>query len=131
MGHLLGEPRYLVAAERTIKAAWPVLEKYPQGHMSLLIALDELLNPPETVILRGDAATIGGWQSDLAKLYAPRRLVLAIPAEVTDLPPALAGKPVRGEAAAYVCRGSVCSSPVESFSALAAHLRQAASPQSS
>ena len=131
MGHLLGETRYLLAAERTIKAAWPVLEKYPQGHMSLLIALDELLNPPETVILRGDAATIGAWQRDLAKLYAPRRMVLAIPAEATDLPPALADKPARGNAVAYVCRGSVCSNPVESFSALAAHLRQAASPQSS
>ena len=131
MGHLLGESRYLQAAERTIKAAWPVLEKYPQGHMSLLTALDELLNPPETIILRGEAATLGTWQSDLAKLYAPRRLVLAIPGETTGLPPALADKPVRSRAAAYVCRGSVCSAPVESFSVLAAHLRQGVSPRSS
>ena len=131
MGHLLGEPRYLQAAESTLRAAWPVLEKYPQGHMSLLIALEELLNPPEIVILRGEEATIREWQSDLAKLYAPRRMVLAIPTDAVDLPPALGDKPVRGKAAAYVCRGSVCSAPVESFSALAAHLRQAASPRSS
>jgi uncharacterized protein len=131
MGHLLGESRYLLAAERTIAAAWPVLEKYPQGHMSLGLALEELLNPPQIVILRGDAATIGAWQSDLAKLYAPRRLVLAIPTDAAGLPPAFADKPVRGKAAAYVCRGSVCSTPVESFSGLAAHLRQAASPRSS
>jgi len=131
MGHLLGESRYLLAAERTIRAAWPVLEKYPQGHVSLLIALEELLNPPETVILRGEAATLGAWQSDLAKLYAPRRLVLAIPGDTPDLMPAFADKPVQGQAAAYVCRGSVCSTPVESFSALAAHLRQAVSPRSS
>jgi uncharacterized protein YyaL (SSP411 family) len=131
MGHLLGEPRYLEAAERTIRAAWPVLEKYPQGHMSLLIALEELLNPPETVILRGDAATLETWRRELAKLYAPRRLVLAIPAQAAGLPPALAAKPVRGQATAYVCRGSVCSAPVESFSVLAAHLRQGVSPQSS
>ena len=32
MGHLLGEPRYLQAAERTLRAAWPMLEKFPQGH---------------------------------------------------------------------------------------------------
>ena len=131
MGHLLGEPRYLQAAESTLRAAWPVLEKYPQGHMSLLIALEELLNPPEIVILRGEEATIREWQNDLAKLYAPRRMVLAIPADAADLPPALGDKPVRGKAAAYVCRGSVCSAPVESFSALAAHLRQAVSPRSS
>ena len=92
MGHLLGEPRYLEAAERTLRAAWPVLEKHPQGHMSLAVALEELLNPPEIVILRGDAATLQTWSHDLAKLYAPRRLVLAIPAEATAVPPALADK---------------------------------------
>jgi uncharacterized protein YyaL (SSP411 family) len=107
------------------------LEKYPQAHISLLIALEETLNPPETVILRGKAATVETWRRDLAKLYAPRRMVLAVPAEATDLPPALAAKPVRGEAVAYVCEGSVCSAPLESFSALAAHLRQAASSRSS
>ena len=131
MGHLLGEPRYLAAAERILQAAWPVLEKYPQGHTSLLIALEETLHPPETVILRGDAATLRTWGRDLAKLYAPRRMVLAVPADATDLPPALADKPVREAAVAYVCQGSVCSAPLESFSALAAHLRQAASSQSS
>jgi hypothetical protein len=138
MGHVLGEPRYLAAAERTLQAAWPVLEKYPQGHTTLLIALEETLNPPEIVILRGAAATIETWRRDLAKIYAPRRLVLAIPADATDLPPALADKPVPPEnpvdapaAVAYVCQGSVCSAPLKSFSELAAHLRQAASRQSS
>ena len=131
MGHLLGESRYLLAAESTLRAAWPVLEKYPHGHMSLLMALEELLNPPEIVILRGEAAGIGVWQADLAKLYAPRRMVLAVPADATDLPPALGNKPARGKALAYVCRGSVCSAPLESFSELAAHLRQAGLPQSS
>jgi uncharacterized protein len=131
MGHLLGEPRYLAAAERTLQAAWPVLEKYPQGHTTLLIALEEALNPPETVILRGEAATLETWRRDLARIYAPRRMVLAVPAEATDLPPALADKPVREMAVAYVCQGSVCSAPLDSFSALAAHLRQAASSRSS
>jgi uncharacterized protein len=131
MGHLLAEPRYLAAAERALQAAGPVLEKYPQGHTSLLIALEETLNPPETVILRGKAATLETWRRDLARLYAPRRMVLAVPAEATGLPAALADKPVREAAVAYVCQGSVCSAPLESFSALAAHLRQAASSRSS
>jgi uncharacterized protein YyaL (SSP411 family) len=131
MGHLLGETRYLAAAEETLRTAWPVLEKYPQAHMSLLIALEELLNPPETIILRGEAAAIESWRRDLARLYAPRRLVIAVPADAGDLPPALEEKPVRGDAVAYVCEGSVCSAPLESFSALAAHLRQEASRRSS
>jgi uncharacterized protein YyaL (SSP411 family) len=129
MGHLLADTRYLAAAEQTLRAAWLVLEKYPHAHTSLLIALDELLNPSETLILRGDAEAIESWRRDLARLYAPRRMVLAIPADARDLPPALADKPVRGEAVAYACKGSVCSAPLESLSALVHHLRQAASHQ--
>ena len=131
MGHLLGEPRYLAAAEKTLRTAWPVLEKYPQAHMSLLIALEELLNPPATIILRGEAATIESWRRDLARLYAPRRLVIAVPGDASDLPATLQEKAVRGDAVAYVCKGSVCSAPLDSFSALAAHLRQEASHRSS
>jgi uncharacterized protein len=131
LGHLLGEARYLAAAEKTLRTAWPVLEKYPQAHMSLLIALEELLNPPETIILRGEAAAIEAWRRDLARLYAPRRLIIAVPGDARDLPPALEEKPTRGDAVAYVCRGSVCSAPLESFSALTAHLRQAGSHRSS
>jgi uncharacterized protein YyaL (SSP411 family) len=130
MGHLLGETRYLAAAEQTLKAAWPVIEKYPHGHMRLLIALEELLHPPEIVILRGETHEIESWQSELAKLYAPRRLILAVPADARDLPPALADKQTRGKAVAYVCEGSVCSAPLESFSALINHLRRGVSPQS-
>jgi uncharacterized protein YyaL (SSP411 family) len=123
MGHLLGDTRYLAAAEQTVRAALPLLEKYPHAHTSLLTALEELLNPPETVILRGEPGAIEGWRAELAKLYAPRRLVLAIPADATGLPPALADKAPRGAAVAYVCKGSVCSAPLESFSALANHLQ--------
>jgi uncharacterized protein len=130
MGHLLGDTRYLLAAEQTLRAAWPLLEKYPHAHTSLLIALEELLSPPETVILRGRADTIDSWRRELARLYAPRRMVLAVPSDIGNLPPALADKPARGEAVAYVCKGSVCSAPLESLSALANHLRQAVSHQS-
>ena len=118
LGHLLGEPRYLAAAERTVRAAWPVLEKYPVSHVTLVTALEELLQPPEIVILRGDAAAIEAWRRELARMFVPRRVVLAIPADATDLPPALADKAPRGAAVAYVCRGSTCSAPVESLGAL-------------
>jgi uncharacterized protein len=131
MGHLLGDSGYLKAAEQTLRAAWPVLEKYPQAHMSLLMALEELINPPQTIILRGEAKTIESWRRDLARLYAPRRIVLAVPTNTGNLPPALDDKPARGAAVAYVCKGSVCSAPLESFSALAARLRQEASHRSS
>jgi uncharacterized protein YyaL (SSP411 family) len=123
MGHLLGEPRYLTAAERTLRAAWPALGQHPQAHVALLNALEELLHPPEIVILRGAAPAIEGWRRELARPFAPRRLVLAIPADAPDLPPALADKAPRARPVAYVCRGSSCSAPLDCLEALLAELR--------
>ena len=122
-GQLLGEPRYLAAAERTIRAAWTDLPRYPQACATLLTALEELLHPPQIVIIRGDQPEIGAWQRELTALYAPRRLLLVIPKDAPELPPALADKPAHGAAVAYICRGSVCSAPVESLEALLSALR--------
>ncbi|HEV8018631.1 MAG TPA: thioredoxin domain-containing protein [Steroidobacteraceae bacterium] len=122
LGHLLGEPRYLSAAERTLRAAWPALEKYPQTHVSLLLALEELLDPPEIVVLRGESRTIEDWRSELVRLYAPHRLVLAIPGDAPDLPQALADRTPRAGPVGYVCRGSTCSAPIDSLAALTEQL---------
>jgi len=126
MGHLLAEPRYLQAAERTLRAGWLGIEKYPHAHTTLLNALDELLNPPQTIVLRGDESQITTWAKELHKLYAPRRLILAVPAAAQGLPPALAEKTFpatsRG-AVAYVCHGSTCSAPIDSLSGLVNRLR--------
>ncbi len=123
MGHLLGDNRYLQAAERTLRASWMMLEKYPNGHASMLQALEETLNPPEIIILRGVNKTLREWQQELAKVYAPHRLVIAIPSDATDLPPAFADKKPVGDIVAYVCKGSVCSAPLSDFSALVEQLR--------
>jgi uncharacterized protein len=123
LGHLLGEPRCLAAAEGTLRAAWADLARYPQSHATLLSALEELLHPPQIVIIRGAAGAITEWQAALARLYAPRRLVLAIPEGATDLPAALTAKPAGTRTTAYVCRGSVCAAPLESLDALLAELR--------
>ena len=123
MGYLLGEARYLEAAERTIRAGWAVMERYPQGHTSLLMALEEMLHPPEIVVLRGDPGMTESWRRELAKLYSPRRMVLAVPADAPDLPTAIAEKTPRGAAVAYVCRGNVCGEPIASFPELAEALR--------
>ena len=117
-GYLLGETRYLEAAERTLRAAWLALHRFPHGHVSLLSALDEYLAPPEIVIIRAPAASGNEWQRELGKLYAPHRLVFSIPSETTGLDAALADKKSGSGPRAYVCRGSTCSAPVESLSDL-------------
>ncbi len=124
LGFLLGESRYLDAAERTLRAAWRAIEEYPHGHVSLLTALEEYLHHPEIVVIRGDEE-IERWREAAGKLYAPRRLVFAIPADEKDLPGALADRqPVDGETVAYRCLGTHCEMPVTTWEALAAGLSE-------
>jgi uncharacterized protein len=123
LGHLLAEPRYLAAAERVLAAAWPALSQHPQGHATLLTALEELLHPPQIVLIRGEQEAATLWALELARLYAPRRMVLALGPDCGALPPAL-DKPARaGTTLAYVCRGGTCSAPLQSLGALINELR--------
>ena len=128
LGFLLGETRYLDAAERTLRGAWQAIEEYPHGHVSLLTALEEYLTHPEVIVIRGEAPQIARWRDSAAKLYAPRRLVFAIAADESSLPGALADrKPLDGETVAYRCIGTHCDLPVTTWEALAAELSEAKS----
>ncbi len=126
LGHLLGESRYLDAAERTLRAGWSPLEGYPQGHATLLSALEERLSTIDIVIIRGPESEAMRWRDELAALYAPRRLVFAIPDDARDLPVALAEKRSGQQTIAYVCRGTTCSAPVASIAQLIDELRGSA-----
>ena len=123
LGFLLAEPRYLDAAERTLRAGWSLLERYPHGHTSLLMALDELTEPPTIVVLRGTSDDLAVWRGELDKLYEPRRLVLAVPADATELPAALADKRPQPGTVAYVCRGTTCSAPLATLGELVRMLK--------
>jgi uncharacterized protein YyaL (SSP411 family) len=125
LGFLLAEPRYLASAERTLQAARAVLEKFPHGHATLLMALDELVSPPSVVVLRGSPAEVEHWRSELDLAYDPRRLIVGIPAGATGLPAALADKSSRERTVAYLCRGMQCSAPLDTLGALARELREA------
>jgi uncharacterized protein YyaL (SSP411 family) len=123
LGMLLGEIRYLEAAERTLRAGWAPITKHPQAHTTLLNALDEVLAPVETVIIRGPADEARQWQDELAALYAPNRMVFAIASDETNLPAALADKKPGNATLAYVCTGTTCDAPVSSLPALVRRLR--------
>jgi uncharacterized protein YyaL (SSP411 family) len=127
LGFLLGETRYLDAAERTLRGAWQAIQEYPHGHVTLLTALEEFLHHPEIIIIRGEASEIARWRDSAARVYAPRRMVFAIDASEIDLPGALEDrKSLAGETLAYRCVGSHCDLPVTSFEALAAELSETA-----
>ena len=122
LGHLLGDTRYLGAAERVLRAAWDGLERFPHAHTALLVALEESIDPPEVVVVRAEAGALEQWRARATAGYAPRRVVLAIPDDATGLPALLAERAPRGSPVAYVCEGHVCDAPITGFDAFHAKL---------
>ncbi len=119
---LTGEERFRSAAERTLERFYPTMRQHPAGFGSLMIALEESLGPPTTVILRGEPGALEGWTQSLAREYWPATMVLAIPASVGGLPALLdkpAGDPESGGAVnAWVCQGVTCLLPISDLETL-------------
>ncbi len=124
LGHLLGSMGYLVAAERTLKWAWPPLEQSPMACTALLTALEEYFHPGQSVVIRGKAQAMEPWRERCARPYAPRRLTLAIPADAPNLPGQLAQRTPMDGVVAYVCMGTQCSAPITRLEDLEAVLAE-------
>jgi uncharacterized protein len=105
LGYLLGEPRYLTAAEKTLQVAWPLLMQYPAEHCSLLLGLKDYLEPRQLIIIRGNKEEIKTWQDDA---QGSGRYIFAIPSDSLNLPGSLAEKKARATSCAYVCQGLHC-----------------------
>lgn len=123
LGLLLGETRYTEAAAKAIQAAASSLRRMPQAHCTLLIALEEALNPPKLAIIRGDSEDMQAWQKQLQRPYAPRRLCFSIPAGVSDLPGMLAERKAASGTIAYVCTETTCLPPIQTLDDLEQALR--------
>jgi uncharacterized protein YyaL (SSP411 family) len=112
LGQLLGNLNYLHAAERTVEALYSGMRQQPSAHGALLLALEEQLSPPQTIVLRGTPEAMRPWQAAAGRSYHPHRLVLAIPGDIAGLPGILAERTARNGVTAYVCAGHACSAPV-------------------
>jgi uncharacterized protein YyaL (SSP411 family) len=117
LGHLLGEPRYIDAAERTLRLFRSEFEQRPGGLSALLTALDEALDPPQVVILRGPDGFLQSWQESLSREFRPSTMVLAIACDMAHLPATL-DKPISADVNAWVCTGVNCLPPVRDLVAL-------------
>ena len=112
LGHLCAELRYLAAAEGALKAALPSMSRHPDAHATMLLALQDALEPPTMVVLRGRSKQLAEWRQILEKRFDPRRMALAIPEDTGNLTGLLAQCTPRGDICAYICHGTQCSLPV-------------------
>jgi uncharacterized protein YyaL (SSP411 family) len=111
---LTGDLRYAEAAERTLRLYQPQFVRQPGGFTTLLAALEAWLKPQQLVILRGPAAEIADWQSQLTALALPDLSVLALHSGIAGLPASL-NKPASDQVNAWVCSGVTCLAPIANW----------------
>jgi uncharacterized protein len=112
LAHLVGEPRYLEAGERTLRLFFAQMQRHSSAFATLCTALAEHLRAPTIVVLRGRAAEVARWQARLAQRYVPSTLVLPLADGIGGLPEVL-DKPAHPGVNAWVCRGVECLPPIQ------------------
>ena len=115
LGHVLGEPRYIEAADRAIRLFYAAIQRQPSAFVSLLTSLEEALTPPRVVIVRGAAPALSAWQLALSARYRPDTLVIALRDDITGLPSVLDKPATTDEVNAWVCSGVNCLPPLSDF----------------
>jgi uncharacterized protein len=122
LGYLVGEPRYLDAAERTLRAGMTDAGRWPSAHATLMRALLDHATPPPRVILRCSEDTdVTAWVTMAAERLPVRSRCYLIPGDANDLPGLLASRSAQEGASvtAYYCNGHQCSAPASSLEVFA------------
>jgi uncharacterized protein YyaL (SSP411 family) len=109
LAQLVGDARLQAVADRALRSAWPAIEGAPYAHIGLLEGLQNYLEPPEQLIIRGVAPELEAWQKMACSAYVPGKSVFSIPLGERQLPQGLEQKSGQdGQTLAYRCRGSLC-----------------------
>lgn len=107
LGHLINEPRFLDAAERTLTAFSDELNQNASC-CTLLSALEDFFYPGELVLLYGDETNMQEWSSLCHAEYRPGRHCYSLPANDSSLPAGLRDRNILGDITAYICSGTTC-----------------------
>ncbi|MFB3064158.1 MAG: thioredoxin domain-containing protein, partial [Gammaproteobacteria bacterium] len=120
LGFLLGDTGFLQAAQNALRSGKSAIERYPPGHATMLDALEEHLQPGETIVIRGEAEDAARWRKAATMAYAPKRQVYLLSGDDEELADAFADKRAGQGTIAYLCTGHVCSEPLTTMDGLLA-----------
>jgi uncharacterized protein YyaL (SSP411 family) len=112
LGHLLGDSRYLQAAESTLLAAWSSIERYPSAHNALLHALEENISPAKRVIILGETDATAEWLEKYRQTHNPFNNLMLLPTNVSELPGILSEYRTDKTPVAFICEGHSCQEPI-------------------
>ena len=119
LGHLIGEMRYVDAAERTLRAGYTTMQQMAQGCATLQRALNDFLHPRTHLVVRcAGLAEEEAWRTALASATDRRTDVYFIASSASGLPATLAAQKYVAGGVAYLCRGTHCEPPISNAAQL-------------
>ncbi len=119
LSYLTGQMHYRDAAIRIIKALQSAASQYPSAFGSDLLAIEEIINPKPTLVIRGVKEEIDQW-ADACHVAGPQNLAIyPVPLHAEHVPGMIVGqKQEMTSPVAYLCEGSSCSAPCYSLDEL-------------
>jgi len=124
LGRLLGEPRWLQAAEAGLSAGGGELQRHPDACASMLGALTEALTPPLELVWRGPPDALKHWQNGLRQAERAGWLVYRLADAEQPWPGVLAAMQSTTDGRAWLCRASVCELPIDTPEALSTRVSE-------
>jgi hypothetical protein len=118
LGILLGNQRYVHAAEKALQSAATNLNQNPLHAAGFLKLLEVIDKPPFTIVVRGEAAELEHWQKHLNIELEPGQQAFFIPVDAKGLPDAIEQKKPGNKTMAWVCHGFTCQPPVSNLDEL-------------
>jgi uncharacterized protein YyaL (SSP411 family) len=141
LGNLLGRADYLEAAEKTLAATVPIMQRAPTAAGQMLLALDRYLGQAHELVLVGDMARDDTKDAIAAihRRYLPRSVLAARDAKSADsdadrslqLDELFVGRESPdGQPVLYICQNFACQAPAVGLPAIEVQLDQFAGAKS-
>jgi len=124
LGYLISELRYIEIAGKTLLTVQTSIDRHPVSHNTLLNALEDYLQPPTLIILRGEIDQLPLWQELCRYYFQPSQSVYAIPNAVETLPFGLQDKIAMSKTVAYICQGTACVPAISDLSQLKQYIER-------
>ena len=118
LGVLLGNSQYIRAAEKALLSVADNVNQNPLYAAGFLNLLDDINNPLDTIIVRGEITQLELWREQLAPRLTPHQMAFFIPSDAKDLPDTIAEKKTDGETTAWICHGFTCQPPITDLTSI-------------
>lgn len=107
MAVLTGDPRFGLAAERTVRAFSADIRARSAPYPGLLGVWGDLQAPPRLAVLGGPQPGLAEWKAAAARAAHGRDMLFSLPQDAGEIPAGL-DKPRRAHVNAHVCSGVTC-----------------------